>query len=300
MVRTRLYVKHLAMPVVFNTIRRKTREKEYTVGTITVLTLVPNAGDRLPRCLESAAWADHVFCVVDPNTTDGSDAAARKYASRTIVHEYVNKADQCNWAIPQIDTEWTLVLDADEWVSEELARRIQEIAQTPGGPDGYKIRRKSLFMGKWIKYCGLQRDYNLRLFRTAKARYRLQRVHATVDVDGPVGRIDQPMFHDDKRDFEEYFRTFHRFTTWAAQDRYDKGRRANLADLTLRPLARFIKMYIGQGGFLDGRHGAVFCMLAAFSVFVKYGKLWRIEQQAKRNQRQGETNSPVNGQKTID
>jgi len=247
------------------------------VSTVTVLTLVPNAGDRLARCLESVSWADDVFCVVDANTTDGSDGVARRYTSHVLVHEYVNKADQCNWAIPQIETEWTLVLDADEWVSHELARRIQEIVQSPAGHDAYKIRRKSLFMGKWIEHCGLDRDYNVRLFRTSKGRYRAQRVHATIDVDGTVGVIDEPMLHDDKRDFEEYFRTFQRFTTWAAEDRYDRGKRATLFDLTLRPLARFVNMYVIRHGFRDGYHGAVLCMLAAFSVFVKYAKLWDLE-----------------------
>ena len=97
------------------------------MGRITVLILIPNAGDRLPRCLESVRWADDVFCVVDPKTTDGSDAVARQFSGHVVVHEYVNKADQCNWAIPQIETEWTLVLDADEWLSPELTARIQQI-----------------------------------------------------------------------------------------------------------------------------------------------------------------------------
>jgi glycosyltransferase involved in cell wall biosynthesis len=247
------------------------------MSTVTVLILIPNAGDRLARCLESVQWADDVFCVVDPKTSDGSDEVARKHSNHVVVHEYVNKADQCNWAIPHIETEWTLVLDADEWVSPELAARIKEIMKSPDSCDGYKIKRLSYFFGKLIEHCGWDHDYNVRLFRTKKGRYRVQRVHATIDIDGTMGRIDEVMYHDDKRDFEEYFRTFQRFTSWSAEDLYERGRRARFTDLTFRPVLRFIKMFVLRQGFRDGMHGVVLCGLAAFSVFTKYAKLWDLQ-----------------------
>lgn len=243
---------------------------------ITVLTLIPNAGDRLARCLESVQWADDIFCVVDPKTTDGSDAVARQYSNRVVVHEYVNAATQRNWALPQIETEWTLVLDADEWVSPELAARIQQIIREPASCDGYHVKRMSYFMGRLMRYCGWGRDYNIRLFRTAKGRYLDRRVHSKVQVEGSMGRIHEVMFHDTYRDFDEYFRTFQRFTTWGAEDAFEKGRRASWSDVTLRPALRFFKMYVIDRGFLDGYHGAVLSMLGAFSVFTKYAKLWRL------------------------
>jgi len=250
-------------------------------AALTVLTLVPNAGDRLVRCLESVRWADAVFCVVDTRTSDGSDDVARRYSPWVVRHPYENAAQQRNWAIPQITTEWTLVLDADEWVSERLAARIQAILHQADAADGYQIRRLSYFFGKLIHHCGWDRDYNLRLFRTNKGRYLDRRVHSRVVVDGTVRPIDEPMYHDDKRNFEEYFATFGRFTTWGAQDLFDKGKRARLLDLTLRPWSRFLKMYILRQGFRDGYHGAVLCGLAAFSVFTKYAKLWNLARLAK-------------------
>ncbi len=251
------------------------------MSSITVLTLVPNAGDRLAKCLASVTWADSIFCVVDPKTSDGSDTVARQYTDRVVVHEYVNAAAQRNWAIPQIDTEWTLVLDADEWISDELAVRIKAIINDPDAKDGYDIKRLSYFFGRLIEHCGWHRDYNLRLFRTRKGRYLDQRVHSRVVVDGPVGRIDEPMYHDTYRTFEEYFTTSNRFTTWGAQDLYDKGRRTRLIDLTLRPLLRFFKMYVLRQGWRDGYHGAIVCGLGAYSVFMKYARLWDIERKTK-------------------
>jgi glycosyltransferase involved in cell wall biosynthesis len=255
------------------------------LSKVTVLTLVPNAADRIERCLESVRWADSIFCVVDPKTSDGSDDIARRFTDRVVVHEYVNAAAQRNWAIPQIDTEWTLVLDADEFVSPELAARVRKIVAEPGGADGYDIKRLSYFFGRLIRRAGWDRDYNLRLFRTRKGKYLDRRVHSKVVVDGSVGRIDEPMYHDTYRTFEEYFATFQRFTTWGAQDLFDAGKRARLSDLTLRPVARFIKMYFLRQGFREGLHGAVLCGLAAFSVFTKYAKLWNLERLAREGNR---------------
>jgi glycosyltransferase involved in cell wall biosynthesis len=250
------------------------------LNDITVLTLVPNAGDRLPRCLKSVQWADDIFCVVDLNTHDGSDEVAKKYTDHVVYHEYVNAAAQRNWALPQIETEWTLVLDADEWVSEELAGRIQKIMAEGGGPDGYDVRRLSYFFGERIHRCGWQRDYNVRLFRTKKGRYVDRWVHSRVEVDGPMGVIHEPMYHDTYRNFEEYFATFHRFTTWSARDMFEAGRKARIRDLTLRPLLRFLDRYILRRGYQDGYRGAVLCGLAAFTVFMKYAKLWDLHRRA--------------------
>lgn len=247
---------------------------------ITVLTLVPNAGDRLARCLESVHWTDHQFCVVDPRTSDGSAEVAQRLADRVITHEYRNAADQRNWAIPQIDTEWTLVLDADEWVSAALKDRIQKIMADPGSADGFRIKRESWFMGRLMKHCGWERDYNIRLFRTRKGRYLEKKVHSKVLVEGRMGQIDEPMYHDTYRNFEEYFNTFHRFTRWGAEDLFERGKRPRYTDLTLRPMVKFLKMYFLRLGFLDGRHGAILCMLGAFSVYMKYAHLWRLWREA--------------------
>ena len=251
------------------------------MSSLTVLTLIPNAGDRLARCLESVAWADDRLCIVDPKTNDGSETLVHQFSDHVVVHEYENAAAQRNWALPQVTTEWTLVLDADEWVSDELAARIKDIIRDPGSRDGFDIRRRSYFFGKLINHCGWHRDYNLRLFRTAKGRYLERRVHSKVEVNGTVGVIEEPMFHDTYRSFEEYFATFQRFTSWGAQDLFERGRQARLIDLTLRPLTRFIKMYVLRQGFRDGYHGAVLCGLAACSVFTKYAKLWNLQRLAR-------------------
>ena len=101
-------------------------------------------------------------------------------------------------------------------------------------------------------------------------------------MEGKVGKINQVMYHDTYRTFEEYFTTFQRFTTWGAQDAFERGKSAGLHDILLRPVQRFLKMYIWRLGFLDGYHGAVLCGLSSFSVFTKYAKLWWMQHEKTR------------------
>ena len=161
---------------------------------LTVVVLVRDVEEILPRCLQSIAWADDIFCVVDPRSKDQSADVARKYTDHVVEHEFFNYGHQLNWAIPQIETEWTLVLDSDEWVSEALAKRIQAIVRDSSSADAYSIKRDNYFVGKFISHCVWHRDYNLRLFRTEKGRYQNTRVHAKIltEVAPPTVSIRQP------------------------------------------------------------------------------------------------------------
>jgi glycosyltransferase involved in cell wall biosynthesis len=240
---------------------------------LTVLVPCRNEEEMLPGALESVRWADELY-VVDSFSTDKSLEIARSFGARVEQHEYVNSATQKNWAIPRATHEWVLVLDCDERVTPELAAEVQRVLEDPKH-DGYRIRRRSFFLGCEIRHCGWERDAVLRLFRRDRGRYLDREVHADVAVEGGgVGWLEGRLLHYTVRSFDQYFEKFGRYTTWAAGDLERKGARANAFNLLLRPAARFLKMYVLRLGFLDGLHGLVLCALAAVSVFTKYAKLW--------------------------
>jgi len=241
--------------------------------TITVIVPTFNEEGNLRACLESVTWADDIF-VVDSFSTDRTLEIAREFTDHIVQHEYVNSATQKNWAIPQCTTDWIMVVDADERVTPELRDRIQGILAGGAEHDGFYLKRMTIFFGRLIRHCGWHRDYLIRLWRRGKGRYEDLHVHADVIVDGSVGRIEECLLHDTYKSFDHYLEKFGRYTTWSAQDLYDRGRRATWVNLTLRPAWRFVRMYILRHGFLDGKHGLILCSLATFSVFMKYAKLW--------------------------
>lgn len=241
--------------------------------------LVPTRDEigNIAACLESVRWADEVV-VVDSGSSDGTLDAARAVADRVIEHEYVNSAAQKNWALPQLKHRWALIVDADERVTPALRAEIEGVLEDDGRLDGYWIRRANHFLGKPIRSAGWQRDKVLRLFDRTQGAYEPLHVHAEVVIaSGRTGMMREPLVHHTYRDLDQYFEKFHRYTKWSANDLRDRGVRASAARLLLRPPLRFLRMYLLEGGFREGRHGIVLCGLAAFSVFMKYARRWEAE-----------------------
>ena len=243
---------------------------------LTIIVPTYNCERTLRRCLQSARWADELL-VVDSFSTDGTLEIARALADRVVQHEYVNSAAQKNWIIPQAAHPWAMILDSDEYISDALRQEIQQALSSPGSFDAFRLRRRSYFFGRLIRFCGWQNDRMVRLFRRDKGRYEPFHVHADVVVPGPIGRIDACLLHDPYEDFSDYLDTLDRYTTWAAKDLFDRGRRAHWYTFALRPAFSFFRDYVLRGGFLDGVQGLLLCNLSAFYVLVKYAKLWRLQ-----------------------
>jgi glycosyltransferase involved in cell wall biosynthesis len=243
---------------------------------LSVLIPTKDEASNVRACLESVRWADEVV-VVDSASTDGTIEIARAIADRVLIHEYENSAAQKNWALPQLKHRWVLIVDADERVTPALRAEIESVLADPGRADGYWIRRANHFLGRRIRSAGWQRDRVLRLFDRSKGCYRPRRVHEEVEVDGRVGTLRARLTHDTYRNLDQYFDKFNRYTRWSAEELRLRGIRATPPRLFLRPWLRFLRMYVLEGGFREGRHGLVLCWLAAFSVFTKYARLWEDE-----------------------
>ncbi len=244
---------------------------------LTAIVPVYNEELNLDDCLARLNWVDEIL-VVDSFSRDRTLEIARRYTDRILQHEYINSAAQKNWAIPQARHDWVLIVDADERVTDALRDEIRAVLER--GPDaaGYRIRRQNFFWGQPIYYCGWQNDWVLRLFNRRHGRYQEKEVHADVQIDGAVGRMRAVLLHYTYRDFKQYFEKFGRYTDWGALELAKHGVRARGYHLVLHPAFRFVRMYLFERGFLDGLHGLVLCVLAAFSVFTKYAKLWELNQ----------------------
>ncbi|MBI4831258.1 MAG: hypothetical protein HY801_06825 [Candidatus Lindowbacteria bacterium] len=116
----------------------------------------------------------------------------------------------------------------------------------------------------------------MRLFNKERGRYQDRQVHACLEVDGKSDYLDGSLYHYTYRSLDQYFEKFRRYTKWDAGDLSSGKRTPSWTNLSIRPCMRFLKMYVMRLGFLDGKHGLVMSMLAAFSVFTKYARLWEM------------------------
>jgi glycosyltransferase involved in cell wall biosynthesis len=243
--------------------------------SLTAIVPTYNEEATLRGCLESVRFADEIL-VVDSFSTDATLAIAREHGARILQHEYVYSARQKNWAIPQAAHEWILLVDSDERVTPGLRDEI--LALLAGGPrhDGYWIRRANHFLGRRIRHCGWGTDRVIRLFRRDRARYQDREVHAEIDLPGPLPVLRNPLEHHSFRSFGQYFRKLQLYSEWGAAQLHRQGRRSGPVSILLRPILRFLKMYVVRLGFLEGTHGLALSMLGAFTVYLKYARLWEM------------------------
>ena len=243
--------------------------------SLSVIIIARNEADRIESCLQSARFADEIV-LVDSGSDDDTVAIAREYADRVIETEWLGYGPTKQLALGHATGDWVLWLDADERVPPDLRDEILSVVNG-GDRAGYRIARKTLFLGHWIRHCGWYPDYVLRLFRRgADPRFSDDEVHETLRIRGSTGDLKQPMIHDTDPTLHHYLAKFNSFTSLGARQLYLSGRRFRLTDLLFRPIFTLFKMYVLRRGFLDGLPGFILCGLSASYVFAKYAKLWHL------------------------
>ncbi len=242
--------------------------------SVSVIIITLNEEKNIGACLQSVNWADEIV-IVDSFSTDKTVEIAKKYTDKVILHPFDGYAENKNLALDHTTSEWVLWLDADERVPPELAAEIRHAVNGPQ-VQGFEIPRKAFFLGRWIQHCGWYPGYVLRLFKKQSARFNDNRVHEGLNLNGARGRLNNALLHftDDK--LEHYMWKFNRYTSLAAEERLQRGRRAGIGSILFRPVFAFMKMYIMKRGFLDGMEGLVLCLLSAGYVAVKYAKTWEL------------------------
>lgn len=250
---------------------------------LSVIITTFNEEVNVAECIESVAWADQIL-LVDSFSTDQTVEIARRYPIEILQREYFGSAAQKNWAIDRVAHEWVLIVDADERVPERLAREILAVLASQPAVNGYYIRRENVFIDRVIRHSGWSTDKVVRLFRRDKGRYPNRRVHADLEIEGPVPVLRNPFLHHTFRTFDQYFPKFLNYAEWGAAQAFRDGRKAGPAELVFRPSWRFFRTWVLQLGFLDGMHGFVLCGLQAFGVFLKYARLWEYRIRAARGE----------------
>ena len=240
---------------------------------LTVLVTSFNEADNIAACLRSVAWADDIL-LVDSHSTDATLERARGLATRILSHAYESPARQKNWGLAQARHPWVLILDADERVTPGLEAEVRALLEAGPSRDAYWIRRRNTFLGRTIRFGGWGSDRVIRLCRRERARYPDVLVHEEMVVDGGVGELRGELLHHSVRSLGQYGEKMERFSTWWAADRLRRGRRASAVTVVLHTVGRFLRMYLLQGGFLDGGHGLIVALQGSYSVFLKYAKLW--------------------------
>jgi len=242
------------------------------VPKLSVTIITKNEAADIGDALDSVGWADERI-VVDSCSADETAAIAARHGARVVSHEWPGYVAQKNYAASLATHDWILSLDADERVPPSLAREIQQALAGEPRHHGYQMPRVTFHLGRWIRTTDWYPDYQLRLYDRRAAQWTGEYVHEGVSVNGRVGRLRNELQHFAYRDVAEHMETIDHYTTLAARQMFEQGRRATTIDLALQPAFAFFRNFILKRGFLDGSVGLTISRMNAHYVRLKFVKL---------------------------
>ncbi len=241
----------------------------------------------LKDCVLSVVdWADEVV-IADSGSTDRTLAIATNLCEkfpakcRLVQREFINFGSFKSWACQQCRYDWVFVLDADERMTEPLSQEI-DTALSSSSADAYIVPFRHYFLGHPIRFGDWNRKGVIRLFRQSHCYYDSREVHEKVIVpSGHVQQLYSPLQHFTCTSLDRWFHKKYSYANYGANELAKRGRKARFSDLLFRPLAQFIRGYIFRLGFLDGVTGLIVAIDGAFSTYLKYVRLWEIQQNRK-------------------
>ncbi len=251
---------------------------------LSVAIITKNEEANLGRTLESVRFADEIV-IIDSASADRTQDIARSFGAQVFDEPWRGFAAQKNMAIGRCTGTWVLSLDADEELSPELQRQIRTLLPSNPPHDAYFLKRRNLFLGRWMKHGGYYPDAKLRLFRrdtanfSSSPRFADRPVHETIAFDGEAVTLDYDLVHHAYPTLENYLEHMDRYSTLGAQlliagGHTSRGLLSFYGNVLLVPIFTFVWNYIFRLGLLDGREGLLLHLYHAAYTSWKYAKAW--------------------------
>ena len=182
-------------------------------------------------------------------------------------------SQQRRFAVEEARSEWIFFLDADERISPELQREVQDVL-AKNEKKAYWIERSNVFHHNKATHGVLRPDYVLR-FMPKEGTNIEGFVHETISSTYPEGKLHGKMYHYTYDNWHQYFNKFNNYTTLAAKKYKEDGKSCSFVkDILIRPSWAFFKVYILDRGFLDGKMGFILSVNHYFYTMIKYVKLY--------------------------
>jgi|SRR3989344_313142 len=253
--------------------------------SLAVIVLTLDEERHIRRCLESVKDITSQIIIVDCGSADDTLEIARTFGAEIYSHPFINQAEQFNWALDNIDikSEWILRLDADEYLTPELAKEIKSALHgADDGVCGFYMKRRVYFMGRWIRHGGCYPIWLLRLFRNGAGRSEEREMDEHIVLGrGKTARLRNDFIDENLSDLRWWTDKHNGYSSREAEERtrnekasrntvvkgqagrkrFIKNRFYAKLPLFLRSFAYFIFRYVFFGGFLDGKEGLIFHFL---------------------------------------
>lgn len=250
---------------------------------LSVVIIAFNEEENIARCLDSIFEIADDIVVVDSGSTDNTVSICNERGARVEIQSFLGHIEQKNFAITKAKYPHILSLDADEALDVELKDEILKVKQN-WEFDGYTMNRLTNFCGKWIKHTGWYPDKKLRLWDSRKGMWSGQNPHDRYEmkVGSETQHLRGDILHYSFYTINQHLKQIQYFTDISSKALFEQGKRANILQVLFSPVIKFVRDYIIKLGFLDGFYGLVISVNSAHAKFLKYSKLYRLQNEVKK------------------
>jgi len=237
-----------------------------------------NEEKNIARAISSAKPIADEIVVVDTESTDKTAELAKKLGARVFHHKNTGIVEPVrNFSISKAKGDWILLLDADEEISQELARHVRSAIAEPD-VDYFRIPRRNIIFNKWIKSEHWWPDYVYRLFKKGAVTWD-PAIHSIPFTRGDgrdfLADESHALVHYHYETISWYIEHLNRYTDHQLKVIQDRGHNFSWTDIIDKPVAEFLTQYFARKGYTQGFHGLAISGLQAFSELVLYLKLWQ-------------------------
>ncbi len=249
---------------------------------ISAVIIALNEEKNIRRCIESVNEMVSEIVVIDSMSTDQTAEICRSLGCKVIQREFDGYGTQKQFAVDQAANGWVFSIDADEVVTPKLRIEIEALFQQPEITEaGFEICISLVYLGRKLKHGGAGNDYHLRLFNRKKGGFTKVKVHEGVEVNGRRRRLKGEMLHYSYRDLWHHIEKLNFYSTQAAREYHQKGKRYPKIWVALKFPISFLQFYCCKVGFLDGYPGFIWSLLGAFYASLKIAKSIEMREESR-------------------
>ena len=248
--------------------------------SISVVIITKNESINIAPCIIAAKQIANEIIVVDTGSTDNTVELAKRENVRVYEIKWEGYGHARNYASSLAANDWILAIDADERITQELAKSIKML-NNPDNMVIYGFKRESYFLGKKIRFGNFGADKVYRVYHKLNVSWSLAEVHETL-VGNNLSKelIKGHLEHYTIRSLKENENKIINYATLNARKYFTQGKKSTLVKRFLSPLFGFIQPYIFRLGFLDGKEGFIISFSNAKCTYLKYKMLFEMRNES--------------------
>lgn len=246
------------------------------MAKISCIIIVFNEEENIFKCLQALNWCDEIV-IVDSGSSDKTLEICKDFKCKIHHKNFNGYGEQKRFAVFLAENDWILNVDADEVATAELKNEIfAELDKENISVRGFFIPRSLIFLDKRFKYGKESNEYYLRLFNKKHGNFSEKKVHETVLVNGTTKKLKGELLHYSYKSIHHYYEKFNNYTSQAARELFEKGKKRSLILITIGFPVYFFKNYFINRNFLNGWQGFLWALFSSWYPVVKYAKLWAL------------------------